>query len=713
MAEYKNNIKLGVVLESAKDIQGKLDNVITTLNNSKINLDINIKDSNVAKQLENLTNLAKTFKSSLGGNVSLGDIDKVINQTSLAMTNLNDKLQSISRTNLENGLYKQVESIATGIGQVTKLSGTAQKIGDDFKYTGQTIQTTTQNLNAYRVAMDNISKAQRELKALESNGFVDIGKISDLRNTLSNVSNNPSNYSDKDLSSFLNQVKELTATESKIIDFSNKINTLKSSLANLTDSKFENVLNKNQFEQIANQLNQTQSGLKNFDGINLNGLKQQFNDLNNLVSTFTSETISAQKAEVELERTKSKQEQEKIQQLQKEIDMSNKLVEAEQKRQVKDDASNLKKLQEEQELLLKQAEAYKQIDVLKANGIINGSDIARLEQMVKSANSLKDMNKALNSIMNTSMMNESSIVALSKQLDDAQIKLNKMKQTFGTKLPQGFIESTEKEINKLKEDLTKVDGMNFNGIKNSLNQINNNMKVTSNETQQLVNSLKQTNGNFFSGITNFLGKIGVFYGVQQVFQEITDQFKKAGDYTIALDRNLSNIQMITGRTRDEVVGITNQFKELGAQLHTTNQEMLAGSENLMRAGYTDEETEKMMESAVIGSKVSGQTVDTVSEQLITLKNSFDMSADSMSHVIDIFSKMDNTSATSFKEIASAIQRTAYSAQEAGVPLETLTAYITTTSEKTRRSAETIGESYKTIFSRYQNIKLGKLLYCPS
>ena len=64
--------------------------------------------------------------------------------------------------------------------------------------------------------------------------------------------------------------------------------------------------------------------------------------------------------------------------------------------------------------------------------------------------------------------------------------------------------------------------------------------------------------------------------------------------------------------------------------------------------------------------------------------------------------------TECKEIAEAIQRTAYSAQQANTPLENLVAYITTVSEKTRRSAETIGESFKSIYSRYSNIKLGNM-----
>jgi TP901 family phage tail tape measure protein len=150
--------------------------------------------------------------------------------------------------------------------------------------------------------------------------------------------------------------------------------------------------------------------------------------------------------------------------------------------------------QEKQDILKQEIEAYRQIDVLKRNGIINESDITKLEKMVREADSLKDMKSAMNSIMNTSMMNESSILTISKQLEDAQNKLNKMKQSFNDKLlPNGFIESTEIEINKLKEDLKNVDGMNFNGIKDSLNQVNNTIKLTNDNAQMLTKLENTTN----------------------------------------------------------------------------------------------------------------------------------------------------------------------------------------------------------------------------
>ena len=60
------------------------------------------------------------------------------------------------------------------------------------------------------------------------------------------------------------------------------------------------------------------------------------------------------------------------------------------------------------------------------------------------------------------------------------------------------------------------------------------------------------------------------------------------------------------------------------------------------------------------------------------------------------------------ELASAMQRSAVSAQLAGVSLEELVAMVGTVSSVSRRSGETVGTAFRTMFARFQDIKSGRL-----
>jgi len=118
--EYKSSIRLGVQLESEKDVSGRLQTLINTLQKEKINLDINIANSDVAKQLETLTTLANNFKNSLGSNVSLGNVNEIINQVTSAMVSMNDQVLKTSRVDIGDGITKQLKQTAEGIGVVKR-----------------------------------------------------------------------------------------------------------------------------------------------------------------------------------------------------------------------------------------------------------------------------------------------------------------------------------------------------------------------------------------------------------------------------------------------------------------------------------------------------------------------------------------------------------------------------------------------------------------
>lgn len=686
MGDFKSSIRLGIEIDTQSNVESKLKTLVDSLNNKKIELDLTLKNNDVAKSLESLTKLLDNFQSKIGEGISLGDIDKIISNTTNGLTKLNGELLKTTQTSMNNDMVKVVEQTATAIGQVVTQSKTLDKNGE---VVGEGFLKTTTNLKTYEDALEKVALSQKQLNALESNGFTNKNTIADLKNSL----NINTIGSDNELSKIISKINELVSTESKIIDYSNKLNTLKASMANLTDSKFSSVLDNKTFEEIANKIDDARNKLKDFDGINFNGIKQQYTELSNSVANFTSQTIDAQKIEQTQTNT-----------LNKNIELETKLNNAEFLNNQKNAYIELNKLLEQEysikeKLLsadkqttevLEKALITNQLNQTTQKSNIDGNGLTNLQKEIELENKLLSLKERLN--VATAKKNDSNIASLTKEINDAQIKLEKMKQTFGSKLPSGFIESTEAELKKLTIQLQQVDGVNFVSIKNGLNAVKGSMEQTTTETKQFVNSLKEANnGGFFSNISNFLGKLGVFYGISQVVGEIKNQLKDASEYTIAMDKAFTNMQMITGKSKNEISGLVNQYKELGQQLHTTNTEMMFGMEEVTRAGYEGDEGKSLMEASILGSKISGQDTATTTQQLIAIKNAFDMTGDSMNHVVDIISKMDNVSATSFAEIANAIQRTAYSAQEAGTPFDNLVTYITTVSEKTRKSAETINE----------------------
>lgn len=107
------------------------------------------------------------------------------------------------------------------------------------------------------------------------------------------------------------------------------------------------------------------------------------------------------------------------------------------------------------------------------------------------------------------------------------------------------------------------------------------------------------------------------------------------------------------------------------------------------------------------SKLGDMEATQATEIVTSIMNGFNLEASDMMSVLDKLTQADNMAASSILEIGTALQRTSVSARLAGVSFDEMVAMITTVSEVTRKSSETIGESFKTIFSRYQNVTMGK------
>lgn len=186
-----------------------------------------------------------------------------------------------------------------------------------------------------------------------------------------------------------------------------------------------------------------------------------------------------------------------------------------------------------------------------------------------------------------------------------------------------------------------------------------------------------------------------------------EKIKEGFSFINELDKAMTNISMITGRSRDSVLEMTEAYADLATQLHSTTSEIMKASEEFLRAGHNQEETIELIQSATVMSAIAGQDSKSSADQLIAITNGFKMQADEVMNVVDKLTTVDNMSATSTKELGTALERTSVSAQMAGTSFSELVSYIGTVSSISRKSASSIGESFKTIFSRFQDVRGGK------
>lgn len=185
------------------------------------------------------------------------------------------------------------------------------------------------------------------------------------------------------------------------------------------------------------------------------------------------------------------------------------------------------------------------------------------------------------------------------------------------------------------------------------------------------------------------------------------QIQDAQQYIIDLNKEMTNIRIVTNMSAESANNLSKEYNGLAKEYGATTIEVAQAATEWLRAGKSQEDTTELIKSSLMMSKLANMDAATATEKLGAVMNGFNLQAEQSIGVLDRLVALDNAYQTSTEEIITAMQRSSAVAQSSGVDFEHLAAYITAVSSKTRTSAESIGESMKTMLTRMQTIKMGK------
>ena len=233
------------------------------------------------------------------------------------------------------------------------------------------------------------------------------------------------------------------------------------------------------------------------------------------------------------------------------------------------------------------------------------------------------------------------------------------------------------------------------------------------EYQQQTNEVKkqnsglQTTNKHSKTLGETIKNIGRYVVMYQALNAIQTGVQKAYETITELDKAFTDIQLVTGDTDEEINQLSQDYNQLAKEMGATTQQVAEGASEWLRQGKSIEETNYLLKSSMTLSKVGAMESAEATELLTSTLNGYKYSAEEAMGIVDKVSAIDMAAATSSEELMTALSRTANSADDAGVSFDKLLAMIGTVSSVTRKSASTIGESFKTIFSRLSNVAAGK------
>lgn len=180
-------------------------------------------------------------------------------------------------------------------------------------------------------------------------------------------------------------------------------------------------------------------------------------------------------------------------------------------------------------------------------------------------------------------------------------------------------------------------------------------------------------------------------------------------YAQDLNKSLNNIRIVTGKSTAEMAQFAKQANRAAKELNTTTTKYTDASLIYYQQGLDDKQVKARTDVTAKFANVSRENLTTSSEYLTAIWNNFAKGSKNLEYFVDVIVALGAATASSSQEIATGLNRFAATAETVGLSYEYATAALATVTATTRQSAEVVGTAFKTLFSRIQDLELGKTL----
>lgn len=324
---------------------------------------------------------------------------------------------------------------------------------------------------------------------------------------------------------------------------------------------------------------------------------------------------------------------------------------------------------------------------------------------------LRDLQSSLDTLMNQIAKKNIKffdVNATKKEIDEASAAVQELKIALdqATNVNTGrldlskFSKSLSQSGYTLQDFATHLENLGPTGDKAfvALAQSVINAEVPLKRTNALLDNFKKTLAN----TAKWQISSNLMHGVQGSLQ-------KAYYYAKDLDRSLNDIRIVTGQSSDQMAEFAEKANKAAQALSTTTTNYTNASLIYYQQGLSDKEVADRTEVTIKMANAAGESASKISDQLTAVWNNFYDGSKSLEYYADVMTKLGAYTASSTDEISEGIQKFASVANTIGLSYEYATSALATLTAKTRESANTVGNSLKTLFARIQGLTLGETL----
>lgn len=349
------------------------------------------------------------------------------------------------------------------------------------------------------------------------------------------------------------------------------------------------------------------------------------------------------------------------------------------------------------------------------------------EQAEAKVKGLSDAHNNLNKILNQNVSVYSSLEAKNKAIIEADEKrtlaLNKVNNEYRemaltapkiltdiqrlnkVESMQKWADNNSKAVKRYGDDIKRIIER-FAQLDVQMNSVEGDKLVA--EFKQIQEAARKTGNIGMTAIDKFTTaweKFGGWTLASSSLMRLWQEAKEGVQFITELDDALTDVAYTSDVSKAQLENLGNSAIEMAKDLNTSAENVLEAVKIYSTANATAEDILRKTQPAIMLSNISGMSGSESSKTINTSLNQFEIE-DTEENLLDITDTLQYVSSQlnydfteGIKEITEGIEASGSVAKNAGLNMQEYATMVGIAVEKTGQSGSTIGNAYKTIFSR--------------
>ncbi len=246
-------------------------------------------------------------------------------------------------------------------------------------------------------------------------------------------------------------------------------------------------------------------------------------------------------------------------------------------------------------------------------------------------------------------------------------------------------------------------------IKMKINVDTGNSKKGIDNVNKSINTAQKRANSFGDTLKRSLNIGSVAAITAKGIQLIHKAFREATTAVKEFDAAITDVRTVTGASYVEAAKMVREYNQIGKELGATTKEVTDSAVTWLRQGKSPQETSKLIYETTKLAKIGFIDEANAANYLTSTLNGYRLAVDDAANVVDKLAKLDSAAAVTAGGLAEGMSRTAVTADNVGISMDKLLGILTAIGNVNPNLDMTvIGNSVKTILTRMNNIKAGKL-----